>query len=139
MTNLRSYETFFLLVPGLSDDERSALIEKYQNIIKEYGGQITKTDPWPLRKLAYRVASKTQGYLTSGYYVLLEYGGTGDGVAELQRNLRLDENVLKFITIKKDDEFTGQDAESTESAPETSPDSEPEAPEEEASEQKEVE
>ncbi len=120
MNKLRWYETFFLLVPGLNDDDRSALIERYQNIIKDYGGQIVKTDPWPLRKLAYRVASKTQGYFTHGYYVLLEYGGTGEGVAELQRNLRLDENVLKFMTIKKDDEFEPEKVEAAQPEPATS-------------------
>jgi len=133
MSKLRWYETFFLLVPGLNDDERSALIEKYQGIIKDYGGEIIKTDPWPLRKLAYRVASKTKGYFTNGYYVLLEYSGTGEGVAELQRNLRLDENVLKFITIKKDDEFEPENTESAQPEQEVPEEAESAAAAEEAS------
>ncbi len=133
MTKLRWYETFFLLVPGLNDNERSSVIERYQKIIKDYGGQVVSTDPWPLRKLAYRVASKTQGYFTHGYYVVLEYGSTGEGVAELQRNMRLDENVLKFITIKKDDEFAPEKVESDQPEPAAAQEAES-APEEEASE-----
>ncbi len=100
MKKLRYYETFFLLRPDLSDEERNEIIEKFKSIITEHGGQIVKVDPWPLRTLAYRVQK-----LTKGYYVLLEYGAPGDTISEMTRNLRLDENVLKFITIKKSDKF----------------------------------
>jgi len=100
MKKLRYYETFFLLRPDLSDEERKEIIEKFKSIITDHGGQIVKVDPWPLRTLAYKVQK-----LTKGYYVLLEYGAPGETISELTRNLRLDENVLKFVTIKKDDDF----------------------------------
>ncbi len=98
--DLRYYETFYLVHPDTSEEERQALSEKYQKIITDRGGQIVKVDPWPLQKLAYRVQKQTQGY-----YVLMEYGATAEAVDELVRNMRLDEVVMKFITIKKDDEF----------------------------------
>ncbi len=97
---LRHYETFYLVHPDTSEEDRQALSEKYQKIITDRGGQIVSVDPWPLQKLAYRVQKQTQGY-----YVLMEYGATPDAISELIRNLRLDEVVMKFITLKKDDDF----------------------------------
>ncbi len=100
---LRFYETFYLLHPDLSDEERAEVSQKFQDIITKAGGQIVNVDPWPLRKLAYRVQKQARGY-----YVLMEYGAPGDVIQELTRNLRLDERVMKFITVKKDDEFDPQ-------------------------------
>ncbi len=97
---LRHYETLYLLHPDLDDKEREALAEKFQNIITEDGGKIVKVDPWPLKKLAYRVQKQTQGY-----YVVLEYAAPGATIQELTRNMRLNEDLLKFVTIKKADTF----------------------------------
>lgn len=97
---LRHYETFYLLQPNLNEEERSSISEKLQTIITERKGQIVSVDPWPLQKLAYKVQKQTQGY-----YVLMEYGATADTISELERNLRLDEAVMKFITVKKSDSF----------------------------------
>ncbi len=97
---LRYYETFYLLHPELGEEQRTESIDRFQQIIKDQGGEIVEVDPWPLRKLAYRVEKQTQGY-----YVLMEYGARADSISELERNLRLDEGVMKFITVKKDDEF----------------------------------
>ncbi len=97
---LRFYETFYLLHPELNDEERSEISQKLQDIIAEKGGEVVKVDPWPLQKLAYKVNKQTHGY-----YVLMEYGAPGDAIEELTRNLRIDERVLKFTTVKKDDTF----------------------------------
>ncbi len=97
---LRHYETFYLLQPNLNEEERSSISEKLQTIITERKGQVVSVDPWPLQKLAYKVQKQTQGY-----YVLMEYGATADTISELERNLRLDEAVMKFITVKKSDSF----------------------------------
>ncbi len=100
MTKLRYYETFFLVRPDLTDQDRQSTIEKFKSIITDHKGLIAKVDPWPLQKLAYPVQKFTQGY-----YVLLEYASTPDVIMELTRKLRLDEAVLKFITLKKSDDF----------------------------------
>jgi small subunit ribosomal protein S6 len=97
---LRHYETFYLLHPDLNEEGRTAISEKLQQTITDRGGQIARIDPWPLRKLAYRVQKQTQGY-----YVLMEYGAPASAVSEITRELRLDERVLKFITKKNDDAF----------------------------------
>lgn len=97
---LRYYESFYLLRPDLSEEDRAALTDKLQAIITEKGGQVAEVDLWPLRKLAYRVEKQTQGY-----YVLLEYGATADVISELTRAMRIDERVMKFMTLKKGDSF----------------------------------
>lgn len=100
---LRHYETFYLLHPDLSDEERTAISEKLQQIITSGHGEIVKIDPWPLQKLAYRVQKQTQGY-----YVLMEYGASAESISELTRRLRLDEGVMKFATTKISNEFDAE-------------------------------
>ena len=100
---LRHYETFYLLHPDLSDEERTAFSEKLQQIIISGHGEIVKIDPWPLQKLAYRVQKQPKGY-----YVLMEYGASAESISELTRRLRLDEGVMKFVTTKTDNEFDAE-------------------------------
>lgn len=100
---LRHYETFYLLNPDLSEEERTAISEKLQQIIISGHGEIIKIDPWPLQKLAYRVQKQTQGY-----YVLMEYGASAESISELTRRLRLDEGVMKFATTKKSNVFDAE-------------------------------
>jgi small subunit ribosomal protein S6 len=100
---LRHYETFYLLHPDLSDEERTAISEKLQQIIISGHGEIVKIDPWPLQKLAYSVQKQTQGY-----YVLMEYGASAESISELTRRLRLDEGVMKFVTTKTSNEFDAE-------------------------------
>lgn len=97
---LRHYETFYLLHPDLNDDERNAISEKLQNIIVDKKGQIVKVDPWPLRKLAYKVLKQTHGY-----YVLMEYGASADVIFDINRELRLNDSVLRFMTSKLSEKF----------------------------------
>jgi small subunit ribosomal protein S6 len=100
---LRHYETFYLLHPDLSDEERTAISEKLQQIITSGHGEIVKIDPWPLQKLAYKVQKQTQGH-----YVLIEYGASAESISELTRRLRLDEGVMKFATTKISNEFDAE-------------------------------
>ncbi len=100
---LRHYETFYLLHPDLSDEERTAISEKLQQVIISGHGEIVKIDPWPLQKLAYRVQKQPKGY-----YVLMEYGASAESILELTRGLRLDEGVMKFVTTKTNNEFDAE-------------------------------
>lgn len=97
---MRKYETFFIVDPDLPDDVTGSVDEKFQSIISNQGGTIISYVPWGKKKLAYPVKKRTRGL-----YVLTEYAGGPELVAELERNMRLDERVLKFITVKLDDQF----------------------------------
>ncbi len=97
---MRKYETFFIVDPDLPDETNSVVDAKVQSIVSTNGGEVLTYTPWGKRKLAYPIRKRTRGL-----YVLMEYSGGPDMVAELERNLRIDERVLKFITVKLDERF----------------------------------
>ncbi len=97
---MRKYETFFIVDPDLPDETNSAVDNKIQSIVSANGGEVLAYSPWGKRKLAYPIRKRSRGL-----YVLMEYSGGPELVAELERNLRIDERVLKFITVKLDDRF----------------------------------
>lgn len=97
---MRKYETFFIVDPDLPDDVTASVDEKLQSIITSQGGVVISYTPWGKKKLAYPVKKRSRGL-----YVLTEYAGGAALVAELERNMRLDERVLKFITVKLEDHF----------------------------------
>lgn len=97
---MRKYETFFILDPDLPDEVNTAVDDKLQSVIGSNGGTVLSCVPWGKRKLAYPVKKRIRGH-----YVLMEYAGGPELVSELERNMRLDERVLKFITVKLDDRF----------------------------------
>jgi small subunit ribosomal protein S6 len=97
---MRKYETFFIVDPDLPDETNSVLDNKIQSIISSNGGEVLTYVPWGKRKLAYAIRKRTRGL-----YILMEYSGGPKLVAELERNLRIDERVLKFITIMLEERF----------------------------------
>ncbi|MDA8163264.1 MAG: 30S ribosomal protein S6 [Desulfobacteraceae bacterium] len=97
---LHHYETFYLLHPDLNDEDRAAISERLQKIIIEKNGQVVKNDPWPLQKLAYKTRKQTKGY-----YIVLEYGAAADVIFDINRELRLDDRVLRFMTSKLGEKF----------------------------------
>lgn len=97
---MRKYETFFIVDPDLPDDVNAAVDEKVKSVVSGQGGMVLSYVPWGKKKLAYPVKKRTRGL-----YVLMEYAGGPGLVAELERNMRLDERVLKFVTVKLSDQF----------------------------------
>ncbi len=95
---MRKYETILIANADLRDDEQTALIARYSGIITGQKGILVKGDCWGKRKLAYAIKKQTRGI-----YVLYEYAGGGAVVNELERNLKIDDRVLKFMTILKED------------------------------------
>ena len=91
---MRRYETIVIADPDLSEDQRGPLFDRMTEIIDQEGGFLIGTDEWGGRKLAYEIKGKPRGY-----YVRLEYCGTGPVVDELERFYRIDDRVLKFMTI----------------------------------------
>ncbi len=103
---MRRYETLFIVDPELADDGLREVAEKFKNIILADKGHIIKYDEWGKRKLAYPVRKREYGF-----YILLDYCGPSDIVNELERNMRIDERVLKYITVKLADSFDMEDLE----------------------------
>ncbi|MDY6852817.1 MAG: 30S ribosomal protein S6, partial [Thermodesulfobacteriota bacterium] len=88
----RRYETLVLLSPDLSSEELDQLKTKFTDIIDQLQGRLIRLDDWGRRQLAYQV--KKQLY---GYYYLMDFMGTPSLLAEMERQMRLDERVFKFL------------------------------------------
>ena len=98
---MRKYETVFISDPDLQDQARLDLFDKVRNIIAKENGILLNFDDWGNKKMAYEIRKKLRGH-----YVCVTYGGTGDLVKELERNFRLTDDILKFMTILLSDDVT---------------------------------
>lgn len=100
----REYETIYILKPDVSSAGSDKVSKRVQEIIDRQQGVLTKVENWGRRKLAYPVRKHIRGV-----YFYLAYAGEGQLVRELERNLRLDDQVLKFQTVKLSDEYQGRE------------------------------
>lgn len=91
---MRKYETVFISDPDIQDQTRTDLFDKVRNIIAKENGYLIDFDDWGSKKLSYEIKKKLRGH-----YVCVTYGGSGELVKELERNLRLSDDVMKFMTI----------------------------------------
>jgi small subunit ribosomal protein S6 len=94
---MRHYEATVVLDPTLGDDGFAKHVDRIVGSIEKQGGSMLTDDRWGLRKLAYSIKKQDQGF-----YAVLEWEGPGAAIAELDRLLRLDENVLRHLVIHMD-------------------------------------
>jgi small subunit ribosomal protein S6 len=94
---MNSYETVFILTPVLSEDQAKEAVKKFEGEIKSFGGKVTNTESWGLKKLAYPIQKKT-----TGFYFLLEFEGEGDLIGQAELSMKRDERVMRFLTVKMD-------------------------------------
>ena len=97
---MRIYEELFIVRPDLPEEETDQLIERLTTLIAGQGGNVDKVDKWGVRKLAYRVQKRTEGF-----YVLLQFTAKPETVRELERQLRVQDQVMKFITVRIDEKL----------------------------------
>src|SRR5947209_18787176 len=100
---LPGYETTIITRSELSDDALKALKDRLTGVITSFNGEIVLTEDWGKRKLAYPIHKETRGQ-----YSYLVYTGKGDVVHEMERNLRLNEHVLRFLTVNLAQEFDAE-------------------------------
>lgn len=96
---MRKYETIFILQPELSEDDIKLVTDKVQDVIASLKGDFHRLDDWGTRKLAYAIRKSPRGR-----YYYLRFDGGAQLVAELDRRLRLDEKVLRFLSVNITDE-----------------------------------
>ena len=109
---MRRYETLFIVTPDSSEEDLKAVAEKVQGVVTGMNGKLVDYKEQGKKKLAYNVKKQNKGY-----YVLMDYLGLADLVAELERNMRLDERILKYITLKLADSVDPEDFEVQEAEP----------------------
>ncbi len=95
----RLYEVMFIVRPDVEDEEADKLIESLSTTVKNGGGVVKSAEKLGRRKLAYQVRK-----FNDGNYILLTIEADGAGVLELERRLRVTEQVIKFITVRMDEE-----------------------------------
>ena len=95
----RTYEVMFIVRPDVSEEDLDKLIEGFHGTITTGGGEVKTTEKLGRRKLAYTVRK-----FNDGVYVLLTIAAPAPLVAELERRLRVTEPVIKFITVRTDEE-----------------------------------
>jgi len=92
---MRHYEIIYIINPNESDDEFNEIVEKYNNLIVNQNGVIIKTQKWGKQRLAYTVKK-----FNNGFYVLVDFCANPGVAAELERNLNLDDRIIKYQTVK---------------------------------------
>lgn len=95
---MRRYETFIILDSDIPEDQRSAVLQRTSDVIQQQDGFLAFIDEWGSRQLAYEIKKKTRGY-----YVRFDFCGTGALVDEMERNYRIDDRVLKYMTVLTDE------------------------------------
>jgi small subunit ribosomal protein S6 len=92
------YESVLIARQDISAAQAEALTEKYAEIIQAHGGSVAKRESWGLRTLAYRIRKNRKGH-----YTLLNIDAPADAVKEMERNMRIDEDVIRYLTIRVDE------------------------------------
>ena len=141
---MKRYETIFIADNDLSEEDRSPIFEKLKDLIQQHSGLLVMVDEWGGKKLAYEIKKKARGY-----YVRLDYCGSGVLVSEIERFFRIDDRILKYMTvlldkdvdieavkeeIATDEETRADETKSSKAEPDAEPEAEPETEPETADE-----
>jgi small subunit ribosomal protein S6 len=97
---MRIYEELYIVRPDATEEEIDALNGQLEGVIKQGGGSVDKIDKWGIRRLAYRVAKRSEGY-----YVLVQFRCEAPTVKEVERRLRVTDSVIKYLTVRIDEKL----------------------------------
>jgi small subunit ribosomal protein S6 len=95
----RTYEVMYIIDPDTPGERVEKLNEAVGTLIQKEGGEIVRMDDIGMRELAYPIQKKTQGH-----YVLLEIQGSGQEIAELERRMRVNDMIIRYVTVRVDEE-----------------------------------
>lgn len=99
MAEQRTYEVMFIVDPKTGDEDITRLSENLQQIIADQGGTVTKNENMGRRPLAYPI-----GRVNEGHYILFEVDGSGSEIAELERRMRVNDQVIRYMTVRVDED-----------------------------------
>ncbi len=94
---MNQYETVFIVTPVLSEEQMKEAVKKYQDYLRDNGADIVHEEHWGMRKLAYPIQKKS-----TGFYHLIEYRADGTLIADVETQLKRDERIIRFLTVKLD-------------------------------------
>lgn len=110
---MRKYESLYIVHPEVVGEELTAMVDKFQEVLTGQQAEILKLDNWGVRKLAYPIAKQGRGS-----YIQVIFEAEPKTIAEYERRLRLDEKVLRFLTVLFDGEIVEAQQEEAEAASE---------------------
>jgi small subunit ribosomal protein S6 len=93
---MNPYEVLYIIVPELDEEATRASIDKFKGIVESNGGEVVSVDEWGKKKLAYPI-----DYKTEGYYVLMSFNSAPEFPPELERNMKNDEAILRYLVTRK--------------------------------------
>lgn len=96
---MRNYELIYVLRTTATDEEKEAILNKVKAIIEESAGEVGKVDPWGNKRLAYEIDK-----VREGYYVLVNFKAETAVPKEIERNLKINDNVMRQIIVNLDED-----------------------------------
>lgn len=93
---MNQYEALYIIVPEIDEEATKAEIEKFKGIVEANNGEDITVDEWGKRRLAYAI-----DYKTEGYYVLMTFASAPEFPAELERNFKNDERIMRYMVTRK--------------------------------------
>ena len=108
---MANYESVLIARQDFGASQVNALVEELTNVIKSEGGEVVKVDNWGLKNLAYRIKKNRKGY-----YVLLNIVAPAQAISEFERRVRLNEDVIRYMTVKVDELSSAETAAGSEEA-----------------------
>lgn len=93
---MNKYEILYILDAKLDEAEKEALIERFKGVVETAGGSVEGVDKWGTKKLAYEINFKSEGY-----YVLMNFTAEATVPAEIERQMRITDGVMRFIVVRK--------------------------------------
>ncbi|HKK45613.1 MAG TPA: 30S ribosomal protein S6 [Balneolaceae bacterium] len=91
------YELTYIISPVLEEDQYKEVIEKFTEFIRDNGGEIDEVDEWGIRKFEFEMDNKSSGYYVNAYFT-----APGELIEKLERALRIDDQIMRYLTLKYD-------------------------------------
>ena len=95
---MNKYELAVVVSAKIEDDERAQVIEKVKALVERFGGKISDVDEWGKKRLAYEIQ-----HMTEAFYYFIQFDAEGTVPAEIEQDVRIMDNVLRFLCVRKDE------------------------------------
>lgn len=95
---MNKYELAVVVSAKIEDDERAQVIEKVKGLVERFGGKVSDVDEWGKKRLAYEIQK-----MREGFYYFIRFDANADCPAEVERHVRIMDNVLRFLCVRQDE------------------------------------
>lgn len=92
---MNNYQLLYIIENGIGDEEKQALVEKFSSLVESLGGTVDAIEKWGTRKYAYPI-----NYKKEGYYVLMKFSANAEAPAEIERQMKINENIVREMITR---------------------------------------